>query len=148
PDVRRLPDTEGASYPFWSPDGRSLAFFADGKLKKVELSGGQAQTICDAPSGRGGTWNKDGVIVFTPDGRLGAGLYRVAASGGTPTPISEPDASRGEQSHRWPQFLPDGIHYLYMAADFSGRKGVNAIFVGALDSNEKRFVVEATANAA
>jgi hypothetical protein len=63
---RSLEDTEGASYPFWSPDEQSLAFFADGKLKKLELSGGRAQIICDAPSGRGGTWNKDGVIIFTP----------------------------------------------------------------------------------
>jgi len=146
--ARSLAGTEGVTYPFWSPDGRWLAFFADGKLKKLEVSGSPVQTLCDAPSGRGGTWNKDGVIVFTPDAELGQGLHRVAASGGTPTLISKPDASRGEQSHRWPQFLPDGTHYLYMAAAFSGLKGVNAIFVGALDSNEKRFVVEATANAA
>jgi len=104
------------------------------------------QTICDAPSGRGGTWNKDGVIVFAPS--TNAGLYRVMASGGTPTHIGAPDKSRGEDSHRWPMFLPDGKHYLFLAANFSGLKGVNAIFVSALDSNEKRFVVEATANAA
>ena len=146
--ARSLADTEGASYPFWSADGQFLAFFADGKLKKLESSGGQVQTICDAPSGRGGTWNKDDVIVFTPDAALGAGLYRVSASGGTPTPISNPDKARGELSHRWPMFLPDGTHYLYMAANFSGRKGVDAIFVGSLDSNEKRFVVGASANAA
>jgi len=148
PDARSLADTQGASYPFWSADGRSLAFFADGKLKKLDVSGGPVQTLCDAPSGRGGAWNKDGVIVFTPDAQLGRGLYRVSASGGTPTRISIPDAGRGEQSHRWPMFLPDGTHYLYMAANFTGQKGVNAIFVGSLDSNEKIFVVEATANAA
>jgi len=148
PGARSLADTEGASYPFWSADGRSLAFFANGKLKKLDVSGGPVQTLCDAPSGRGGTWNKAGVIVFTPDAQLGGGLYRVSASGGTPTRISIPDASRGEQSHRWPMFLPDGTHYLYLAADFSGRKGVDAIFVGSLDSNEKRFVVETTGNAA
>jgi Tol biopolymer transport system component len=146
-----LADTEGATYPFWSPDGRSLAFFAEGKLKKLELAGGPVQTICDAPSGRGGTWNKDGVIVFTPDAALGKGLYRVQAAGGTPTPISTPDRSRGEDSHRYPMFLPDGKHYLYMTPNFSGlqhQKGVEAIFVGSLDSNEKRFVVEADGNAA
>jgi Tol biopolymer transport system component/tRNA A-37 threonylcarbamoyl transferase component Bud32 len=148
PSANLLADTEGVTYPFWSADGRSLAFFADGKLKKLDVSGGPVQTVCDAPSGRGGTWNKHGVIVFTPNAALGAGLYRVSASGGTPTPISNPDTTRGEQSHRWPMFLPDGRHYLYMAANFAGRKGVNAIFVGSLDSNEKRFVVEATANAA
>ncbi len=148
PNANSLADTEGASYPFWSADGRSLAFFADGKLKKLGVSSGQVQTISDAPSGRGGTWNKDGVIVFTPDAALGAGLYRVSASGGTPTPITKPDTSRGEQSHRWPMFLPDGKHYLYLAANFGGRKGgTSRIFVGALDSNEKHFVVEATANA-
>jgi eukaryotic-like serine/threonine-protein kinase len=146
--ARNLADTEGATYPFWSADGRSLAFFADGKLKKLEVSGGPVQTVCDAPSGRGGTWNRDGVIVFTPDASLGKGLYRVSASGGTPTPIDNPDPSRGEQSHRWAMFLPDGTHYLYLAANFAGRKGVDAIFVGSLDSNEKRFVAEAAANAA
>jgi serine/threonine protein kinase/Tol biopolymer transport system component len=144
--ARSLAGTEGASYPFWSADGRSLAFFADAQLKKLEVSGGPVQTICDAPSGRGGTWNKDGVIVLAPNTNVG--LYRVAASGGTPTQISNWDKSRGEDSHRWPVFLPDGKHYLYLAANFTGLKGVNAIFVGSLDSNEKRFVVEATANAA
>jgi Tol biopolymer transport system component len=148
PDTRSLADTEGANFPFWSPDNRSIAFFADGKLKKVEVSGGPVQTVCDAPSGRGGTWNKDGVIVFTPDARSGVALYRVSASGGTVTPVSNLDKSRGELSHRWPMFLPDGTHYLYMATNFAGQKSVDAIFVGSLDSNEKRFVVEATANAA
>jgi eukaryotic-like serine/threonine-protein kinase len=145
-DAKSLAGTEGASYPFWSADGRSLAFFADAKLKKLEVSGGPVQTICDAPSGRGGTWNKDGVIIFTPS--TVAGLYRVPASGGTPTRIANWDKNRGEDSLRWPVFLPDGKHYLYLAANFSGLKGVSAIFVGSLDSDEKHFVVESTANAA
>jgi eukaryotic-like serine/threonine-protein kinase len=144
--ARSLPGTEGASYPFWSADGRSLAFFADAQLKKLEVSGGPVQTVCDAPSGRGGTWNKEGVIVFAPE--TTAGLFRVPASGGTPTRISDFDKSRGEGSLRWPAFLPDGKHFLYLAANFTGQKGANAIFVGSLDSNEKRFVVEATSNAA
>jgi eukaryotic-like serine/threonine-protein kinase len=146
PEAKSLAGTEGASYPFWSADGRSLAFFADGKLKKLDVSGGPVQTLCDAPFGRGGTWNKDGVIIFTPG--VISGLYRVSASGGTAAPISNLDASRAETSHRWPMFLPDGKHYLYLAANFAGQKGANAVFVGALDSKEKRFVVEATANAA
>ena len=146
--ARNLTDTEGATYPFWSADGRFLAFFADGKLKKLEISGGPVQDICDAPSGRGGTWNKNGVIVFTPDARSGVGLYRVLASGGPVTPLSKLDKNRRELSHRWPMFLPDGTHYLYMATNFAGQKNADAIFVGSLDSKEKHFVVEASANAA
>jgi serine/threonine protein kinase/Tol biopolymer transport system component len=146
--ARYLADTEGATYSFWSPDSRSIGFFADGKLKRIDVSGGPVQTICDAPSGRGGTWNRDGVIVFTPDARQGGGLYRVSASGGTPTQINSPDPSRAESSYRWPMFLPDGTHYLFMVANFTGRKEVNAIFVGSLDSKEKRFILQATANAA
>ena len=146
--AKSLANTEGASYPFWSPDGHTVAFFADGKLKKVELSGGPVQTICDAPSGRGGTWNRDGVIVFTPDGRQGGGLYRISAWGETAKPISNPDKSRGEDSHRWPMFLPDGRHYIYMAANFSGQNDADSILVGSLDSNEKHLVVKSSANAA
>jgi eukaryotic-like serine/threonine-protein kinase len=147
-DARPLADTEGASFPFWSPDGKSLGFFADGKLKKLDLDGGPAQTLCDAPSGRGGTWNKDGVILFTPSGQLGGGMYRIAASGGEPTLVSSPDKSRGEQSHRWPFFLPDGKHFLYVSFDgrSAGRSG--AIYVGSLDSNDKRLVTTATSNTA
>jgi len=144
--ARSLTGTEGASYPFWSADGRSVAFFADAQLKKLEVAGGPVQTICDAPQGRGGTWNKDGVIVLAPE--TTAGLFRVPASGGTPTKISTFDQSRGEGSLRWPVFLPDGKHFLYLAGNFTGQKGANAIYVGSLDSNEKRFIVEATSNAA
>jgi Tol biopolymer transport system component len=144
--TKSLAGTEGATYPFWSADGRSLAFFADAQLKKLEIAGGPVQTICDAPSGRGGTWNKDGVIVFAPE--VTAGLYRVPASGGTPKQISGLDRNRGVGSLRWPVFLPDGKHYLFLAANFTGQKGANAIYVGSVDSNARRFVVESTANAA
>ena len=146
PGAKNVADSEGATYPFWSPDGRSLAFFADGRLKKVELSGGPVQTICDAPAGRGGTWNKNGVIVFAPD--VVTGLHQVSAAGGPSKQITDVDGNRGEQGHRWPVFLPDGTHFLYLAANFAGRDDANAIFVGALDSKEKRFVVGAQANAA
>jgi eukaryotic-like serine/threonine-protein kinase len=145
-DATSLPNTEGASFPFWSPDGQSLGFFADGKLKKLSLTGGPAQTLCDAPTGRGGTWSKDGVILFTPSGHLGVGLYRIPASGGTPVQITVPDKSLLEDSHRWPVFLPDGIQYLYSAIHLSGRRELSSVYMGSLGSNEKRLVTKAGAN--
>jgi Tol biopolymer transport system component len=148
--ARGIADTTGASFPFWSPDEKFLGFFAAGKLKKLNIADGTVQTLCDAPSGRGGSWNRDGVIIFTPTGQLDEGLYRISASGGTPTGFSFPDKGRGESSHRWPVFLPDGKHFLYLAfnvslQDAQGR--ADSIFVGALDSAEKKFVTKAPANA-
>ena len=142
-----LDGTQGASYPFWSPDGKFIGFFADGKLKKIEVTGGQPQVLCDAPNGRGGTWNRDGVIVFTPDA-ANAGLFRVSSSGGSPVAITKLDASRSETSHRWPVFLPDGRHFLYLGANFSGLIEKNAIFLGSLDSQERRLLVSTSGNAA
>jgi eukaryotic-like serine/threonine-protein kinase len=107
-----LPGTEGADYPFWSPDGRALGFFARGKLWKIDLSGGSPQMLCDALAGRGATWNRDGVIVFAPS-QVG-GLYRVASTGGASTPATTLDTSAGEVYHRSPIFLPDGQHFLFM----------------------------------
>jgi eukaryotic-like serine/threonine-protein kinase len=147
-DATSLGNTEGASFPFWSPDGQSLGFFADGKLKKLNLGGGPVQTLCEAPTGRGGTWNKDGVILFTPSGTLGVGLYKISASGGTPTQVTVPDKSLNEDSNRWPVFLPDGIHYLYSAINLSGRRDLYSIYLGSLNSNEKKLVVRAKGNAA
>jgi hypothetical protein len=142
-----LEGTQGATYPFWSPDRKSIGFFGDGKLKKVDVSGGQVQVLCDAPNGRGGTWNRDGVIVFSPDG-LAVGLFRVSSQGGAPVELTKPDPSRFESSHRWPVFLPDGKHLLYLAANFSGHLEYNAIFLGSLDSQERRLLVSTGANAA
>ena len=121
-DTNSLTSTEGASFPFWSADGQSLGFFADGKLKKLSLSGGPVQMLCDAPSGRGGTWSKDGIILFTPSGHLGVGLYRISAAGGTPVQVTAPDKSLLEDSNRWPVFLPDGVHYLYSAIHLSAEE--------------------------
>ncbi len=148
-DARPLADTEGASFPFWSADGQSVGFFAEGKLKKTDISGGPVQSLCDAPTGRGGSWNKDGVILFTPTGQLGTGLFKISASGGTPVQITFPDRQAGEDSHRWPVFLPDGDHFLYLAVNFSGRKDLYGIYVGSLNSpKEKHFINRGTANAA
>jgi Tol biopolymer transport system component len=146
-EAKSVANTDGANFPFWSPDGRSLGFFAEGKLKRLDVAGGQVQTLCDASSGRGGTWNSDGVILFTPSGRIGDVLNRVSASGGTPQPISELD-SRSESSHRWPMFLPDGKHYLFMAFDVAGQGNPQAIYVGLLGSSEKKFLTKANANPA
>jgi eukaryotic-like serine/threonine-protein kinase len=141
-----LDGTQGATFPFWSPDEKFIGFFADGKLKKVDLSGGQVQVLCDAPNGRGGAWNRDGVIVFTPDGV--GGLSRVSSSGGSSVDLTRLDTSRSEWSHRWPVFLPDGKHFIYLGANFSGQIENNAIFVGSLDSKERRWLVSTSANAA
>jgi eukaryotic-like serine/threonine-protein kinase len=147
-EATRIPSTDGASFPFWSADGRSLGFFADGKLKRLDLAGGPVQSLCDAPTGRGGAWNKNGDILFTPNGLLGVGLYRISASGGTPTLIASPDRSIKEDSLRWPFFLPDGIHYLYTAINLSGRKDLYAIYAGALNSTEKHLILKTQGNAA
>jgi eukaryotic-like serine/threonine-protein kinase len=144
-NVMSVPGTDGASYPFWSPDGRSIGFFAEGKLKKVDaFSGRGAQILCGAPNGRGGAWNSDGVILFAPEGF--GGLYRISSIGGTPTQVTKVDAS--EWSHRWPKFLPDGRHFLYLTANFSGRPELNQILVGSLDSTERWSIVNASSNAA
>jgi Tol biopolymer transport system component len=143
---RPLDGTQGASYPFWSPDGRSLGFFADGKLKKIDIEKGQVQVICEAANGRGGTWNRDGIIVFSPDAQ--AGFYSVAASGGAPTKFAEPDPQQLETSVRWPVFLPDGQHFLFLGCNFTGHPEKNAIYVGRLGSPERHRVVESSGNAA
>jgi Tol biopolymer transport system component len=109
---RVLSGTSGASFPFWSPDSRWVGFFADNKLKKIDVTGGPALTLCDATGARGGTWNQDEVIVY---GRANGGLLRVPAAGGAPVALTEPDAVAGEFTHRLPWFLPDGRHFLYTA---------------------------------
>ena len=112
PTVRPLKGTEKAALPFWSPDSRTLAFFADGKLKRIPESGGAAQVICEAPDGRGGTWSGEDVIVFSA---TSAGpLSRVPAGGGSPVPVTELDVQRKDRAHRFPCFLPDGRHFLYV----------------------------------
>jgi eukaryotic-like serine/threonine-protein kinase len=109
----KLAGTEGGTWPFWSPSGAQIGFFADGKLKTTDLGGSPPQVICDAPSPRGGTWGPDGTIVFA--GSFRTGLENVSAAGGTPVALTTLDATRHEKSHRWPVFLPDGRHLLFLA---------------------------------
>jgi|SRR5579863_271615 len=137
-----LAGTEGAIYPFWSPDSRYIGFFAESKLKKIDASGGPAQSVCDAPEGRGGTWSSDGVIAFAPG--VFTGIYRVPAIGGTPAQLTTP-ATPGT-SDRFPSFLPDGKHVLYLSLAGSGKKDV--VNVVSLDSKAVTRVGEISSNAA
>ena len=134
---RVIAGTEAAKFPFWSPDGRFLAFFAEGKLKKVDPAGGPIFSICDAEGGVGGTWNRDGVIVFAPSPT--SGLSRVDAAGGKPVPLTKLDASRHEVAHRYPHFLPDGRHVLYTTTNLGGQadESANAIRVASLDGETR-----------
>ena len=123
--------------PFWSPDSRQLAFFAGAKLKKVGLEGGAAQTICESRSGADGTWSPKGIILF--DGGSRDSILRVAASGGPPEPASFIDRSRGEVGHAWPQFLPDGEHFLFLA--LTAKAESTWIKAGKLGSKESKPLV-------
>jgi eukaryotic-like serine/threonine-protein kinase len=137
-----LGGTAGAIFPFWSPDSRSLGFFADGNLRRIEASGGPPQTLCPAPAGRGGSWNRDGTIIFTPTPT--DPIYRLPATGGSPHRVTTLDPAH-ITTHRWPCFLPDGNHFLY----FGGHPLLNGgIYVGCLDGSEHKLVLQGYLNAA
>jgi Tol biopolymer transport system component/predicted Ser/Thr protein kinase len=138
-EARELPGTRNASLPFWSPDGKQIGFFADGKLKRIRTTGGSAEPICDAATGRGASWNRDDIIVFSPS--PGGPLYKVRASGGTPEAVTAVDSTQGETAHRWPCFLPDGQHFTYAALPFT--KGHFACYVGSLGSKERTPLLDA-----
>jgi eukaryotic-like serine/threonine-protein kinase len=109
-EAQALPDTEDAQNPFWSPDSRSIGFGARGKLKTIELAGGRPQTLCDATMFRGGSWSRDGVILFAP--RPSTGLFQIPATGGEPRQATSTGPAQGEGVHVYPRFLPDGRHFL------------------------------------
>jgi eukaryotic-like serine/threonine-protein kinase len=136
-----LPGTENGTWPFWSPDSHSIGFFADGKLKKIEASGGPTETLCDAPSGRGGTWAPDGTILFNPS--VVSPLYRVSEGGGTPIAVTKLDDSRHESSHRWPYFFPDGQDFVFFA-----RGDQTGIYAAKLGSSQTKFLLATESNAA
>jgi serine/threonine protein kinase len=136
--AQTLPGTEGASNPFWSHDSRFIAFFADGKLKTIDLFGSPPQSVCDAARGAGGTWNRDGVIVFSPNR---GSLLQVPATGGAPVPVTKLDESRSEIAHRFPSFLPDGRHFLYLAV--SNKSDESGVYVGSLTSPDRKRILSA-----
>jgi Tol biopolymer transport system component len=125
-----LEGTEGAEYPFWSPDSRAIGFFSAGKLKRVDITGGPPQIVADTPNGRGGAWNRDGTILFAPTNA--SGLVRVPASGGEFQPVTKLAPPR-QGSHRWPQFLPDGRRFLFFV---QGNPEGQGIYLGSLDSTD------------
>jgi Tol biopolymer transport system component len=145
--ARALPGTEGATYPFWAPDGRALAFFADGKLKRVDLDGGALRVLADAPTARGGAWSSDDVIVFAPDQGFFSTrsmLMRVSASGGMPIPVTK--LAKKERSHRWPLFLPDGRRFLFFSA--LADPDVQGVYLGSLDATQPKRVFASDASIA
>jgi Tol biopolymer transport system component/tRNA A-37 threonylcarbamoyl transferase component Bud32 len=136
--------TDEGTFPFWSPDSRSIAFFADGKLKRIDLAGGAPLTICDAPAGRGGSWSKNGNIVFSPT--FTDALLQVPATGGTPSQATK--LSDKYTTHRWPWFLPDGRHFLYLAANHAATTSAStAVFWASLDGKENKFLFVSRSNA-
>ena len=132
--TRPLAGTEEASMPFWSPDSRSIGFFARGKLKRIDVAGGLPQPLADAPFGLGGTWSRDGVIVFSPN--LASPLVQIPAGGGSAKPATSKDERRRDPIHMGPSFLPDGRHFLFWAGPADP-----GVYVGSLDANDVKLVL-------
>jgi serine/threonine protein kinase len=142
-DALPLPGTEGARYPFWSADSRFIGFFAQGKLKKISAVGGPPQTLCDASDGRGGTWSREGVILFSPSTR--GPIHRISQDGGPVDSVTDLDKSIPQNTHRWPQFLPDGRHFIYFAG--SPKRDNRAVYVESLDLKERKQLLNLASNA-
>jgi Tol biopolymer transport system component/predicted Ser/Thr protein kinase len=134
-----LSGTEDATFPFWSPDSRYIGFFANDRLKKIAVAGGPALTICPAVDGRGGTWSRDGSILFA---LRNSPIYRVAETGGSAVEVTKLDASRADTSHRWPAALPDGRHFLYLASPQGSASDSNALFFVSIDGKENRKLLQ------
>ena len=141
-----LAGTDGATFPFWSPDSRFIGFFADGALKKIDAAGGPAITLAAALNPRGGSWGTAGTIVYEPDSR--SELMAVSASGGQPTPVTQVDRAK-HTTHRWPYFLPDGRRFLFLAASHAAPASEHmGIHLGSIDGMPSQLLVRANANAA
>ena len=140
PTARPLPGTEGGEGVFWSPDSRWIAFFSGAKLEKMSIDGGAPIVICNASNGRGGSWGPDGTILFVPG--YSNPIYSVAATGGTPTAVTQLDKSSGQLTDRWPTFLPDGKHFLFFS-----RGQQTGEYVGTLGSTERKLILKNDSNA-
>jgi Tol biopolymer transport system component len=140
---RKLEGTDGASFPFWSADGKFVGFFADGHLKKIPASGGPVTVLADAANARGGSWNQDNVIIYEPDYR--DSLWRISASGGTPMRLTKFEGGK-HTTHRWPKFLPDGKHFLFFATSHSG-ESEQGVYFGSLDDGSYRHVLDSDSQA-
>jgi len=137
-----LNGTENAVFPFWSPDSRYLAFFSNGKMRRMELAGGSPVTICDAPNARGGSWNKAGEILFAPN--PSGVLYTVPSGGGIPTAVTVLDSSLNELEHIWPQFLPDGEHFIYLGRTV--RDDESWIYLSSIGSTDRTRIAASVSN--
>ncbi len=138
-EAQPISGTENGNFPFWSPDGKSIGFFANDKLKRVDLGTGSVQSLCgvSGENSRGGSWGSDGTILFAPD--ITTPLMKIAAVGGTPSPATVLDTARQDKSHRWPFFLPDGRHFLFLAEHGGG--AAPAIEAGSLDSTKTQLIL-------
>src|SRR5438874_9980641 len=137
-----LAGTQDAAFPFWSPDSRSIAFFSGGKLRKLDASGGPVQVLADAPGGRGGSWSSQGMIVFAP--LLSGPIFKVSDGGGAASAVTVVESRRGEVTHRWPSFLPDGHHFLFMSTRAAADR---ALLVGSIDGGLTKSVLSLNSNA-
>ncbi len=141
--AKRLDGTDGAAFPFWSGDGKWIGFFADGQLKKVPASGGPVTILAEAPNPRGGAWNQDNVIIFEPDYR--DTLWKISAGGGTPVRLTQFEGGK-HTTHRWPQFLPDGEHFLFFATNHSG-ESERGVYLGSLKDGSYKHVIDSDSQA-
>jgi Tol biopolymer transport system component len=143
-DARALAGTESGQYPFWSPDGLSIAFFAGQRLKRISVAGQVVQTICAASPGSGGSWSRSGAIVFS-SGFVTGSLYTVPSAGGNPAQLTSLDASRQETMHAWPHFLADGERFLYLVR--SSRPENTGVYVGSLKKSPPTRLIAVDSNA-
>ncbi len=140
---RKLEGSEGAAFPFWSADGKSVGFFADGHLKRVAASGGPVTVLADAPNPRGASWNQQNVIIYEPDYR--DTLWRISALGGAATPLTKFEGDK-DTTHRWPVFMPDGEHFIFFATNHSGNSE-QGVYFGSLKDGSYKHVIDSDSSA-